>query len=948
MSSFLNSIFINLKLLSKKEIKLYITSFCILLLSIFLTIFGQLPYFSTRGITQIFQIGWIIALVPLCIFFYKRFIRNLLYILLISIPFLIYLLLATISKIPAISYQGTTLLFLSLYIFLIGSLFSPFLNKTQIKLIMIVYLVASIIYAAVIYLSKLKGVDISGSIYAVSTKNSTGPILMIGVFCAFYIFNGKTVWNYLFKYLIAFVLIIIIALMKCRTVLICLPFIIFIVIFIKVKKLWVKLLAVGIFVISVLLIIFIPQLNDFIIKDILFNGKTNVDDIFSGRLTQISKAFENFKPIFGSGNSYVDCMPVSILATYGIVGTICLLPLLALPFIIFCQNIFKGDKNKDLFVLLLLCLFFFEFIFEGFGFIGPGAKSFIFWLMCGFECYGFSIRLENKAYKKIERRLTITTNKVSNNIFTLIITGVFCAITLLMLSTNAFGGSISESLYNKLPSNSEVTNYEVTNGFKVIKPVDNMCEGQRITFYFEPNNINYLDTDSVHLCTYSQEQTSRIKVDSFRNEITGINGWACYGISGIRNFSGYSYVSVVSAENYAFDKIYISNNPYTKSFEFIDDVNINVGEGYCTNVYYDNYYVPEKANLEFYSSDDNIAIVDKDTGIIKGVTQGSCEIFAVVKNKLGIFKSINKFYVHVVPLSSYVPTSEIDILCDDKCYQYIPFNFDVVFNKGATFAGYKVTVDGVDCSVLDKRIIFNEYGNANITVTSIANPTIKKSINVSVSENHPISFSCDSSRITVGRTYAPKDLGLYIKYSNGMKIIVNNDDLLYNPCDFSGRAWSEQNGMIYNRCTLRTVKTGSVSLKLVSNIDENVNSTFTFDVIKYDLNTYNDIIASISASICTILIVFSLFLILLIDIKNIYFKGAFCVGAVLTYLLLLTLLYPINITYIICVSIIAFVGIAVLLLNYIALKNKPLFYFCNNNLKEQENIDKNINEIVDI
>ena len=131
-----NSHLLPIELKSEKRKKiLFYFSFYLIVISTFFTIVSQFPAFTARGITQIFQVGWIICLIPLIMLDYKRVLEYLLFSLTIILPFIAYCLIALLFKVPSFSYGATTYAFLCLFLFMIFGTFSKYKNSLTTKTI---------------------------------------------------------------------------------------------------------------------------------------------------------------------------------------------------------------------------------------------------------------------------------------------------------------------------------------------------------------------------------------------------------------------------------------------------------------------------------------------------------------------------------------------------------------------------------------------------------------------------------------------------------------------------------------------------------------------------------------------------------------------------------------------------------------------------------------------
>jgi len=112
-----------------------------------------------------------------------------------------------------------------------------------------------------------------------------------------------------------------------------------------------------------------------------------LDAFSSGRLTFYGRALDRFLefPLIGVGKYYVDNLYINVLTELGIVGGV---PILLLWF---CRAIMNArmtqvGRESDIFMALRCMTIFYlsESLFEAYPPFGPGATTFIFWLLCGY------------------------------------------------------------------------------------------------------------------------------------------------------------------------------------------------------------------------------------------------------------------------------------------------------------------------------------------------------------------------------------------------------------------------------------------------------------------------------------------------------------------------------------------------------------------------------------
>lgn len=126
----------------------------------------------------------------------------------------------------------------------------------------------------------------------------------------------------------------------------------------------------------------------------------DLDALSSGRLGSVLQAFGTFRQryIIGTGNYYIDCMPVSLLTEWGIFGASFLFFTLGSTYL----AIFRREtvpKGYDLTAKLtrsLALLYGVVLFLEGIQPFGPGVTTFLFWFLAGVTSTIPTIRVERR------------------------------------------------------------------------------------------------------------------------------------------------------------------------------------------------------------------------------------------------------------------------------------------------------------------------------------------------------------------------------------------------------------------------------------------------------------------------------------------------------------------------------------------------------------------------
>lgn len=910
----------------KRKKALFLVSFYLIVFSTFLTIISQLPAIATRQITQVFQVGWIIVFIPLLMLDCKRVLKLLFFIVCLLFPFFVYCGLAILFGIKSFVYSGSMHIFMCCYLFIIFGTFSKYKNDKTTRLICFSFIIATIIYASVVFLTKLKGYDLSNEIYAFGSKNSAGPIFMSAAILSFFVFDKRNWQSILIKWAVFSFFVVIIALSKNRSVLIIIPIIAFIFLFYDVKNITISLIVLFAFCGGLIMLFAVPQLRETIINNIFLNHKTDLDSIFSGRLSQIIVHMQNIKPVLGTGNSYFDCMVLSFLCTFGSIGFISLLPFLIFPFVI----IFTYTKKVKFttikpIIAALSVLFITSSLLEGYGFIGPGAKVFIFWFFVGNYSYDVFLFSKKKKiicnYDKISLKITRIPSK--GLIYSLQL--LFLSISTIALSIVAVSASIGGTVLDKLPETNEIADYVEVKNAEIISPIHSMCVGQKITYSVRFDPVDAEETITYWSTGWIQEPI--ISVNAYTGEVSANNiGTALLLMNRIRDRNGiYIRFPVVTLDNYTFDKAHISTKEFCHSFSNTSDEEISLKIGCTKKIYYDNYYIPNESLISFVSSDETVAKVEN--GLIKAKGTGKCVISALIKGKENC-SSVNKITVNVSD-GSFIPVTSLNMNYEKEIYQYNEYNISPIFNSDASDKNFSVEITGINYKLSNNRLTFFSPGTANIKVSSDSNPSVFDEKTIQVLKNSPDHFECQTNRMLIGETKNASDLGLYLVFKNSYKKIVTDDDLNFDASDFTNRAWTEKNGLIKNRTTIKGIKKGIISLTFTSKIDKEITNTFNITVSKYTQSEYDTLTKNIGSASISVIYIFALLFSFFVPAKRKWILPSILLGFTSIYVLINLLLYGFSTFTIIISSIIIGICFLTILLRLILKEKIPLKFLEN-------------------
>ena len=805
---------------------LYFFLIAFLSLSFSLTILFQAPFFIEHNVNPLSNFLWLIVIFLLLLIDYKHFFTTLFKAILFLVPFFIYLLICFLLKIPALNNGTTRVIFISLMVFFVSLCVKRFIKKAHLLFFLKLFCVTSALLALTILFSKLIGYDLSNPIYAYSSKNSAGPIFLAAMIIVHFLSRNKiSIWLVAFDIASILFFSFVIALLKCRAALICIPiFLLWVLIDFSKHKVAGLLTGLFFFILFVS-IIAIPQLRNLVINQILLNNKNafNLDDLFSGRIQTIVDGFLNFEPLLGNGTAYIDCMPVSLLCCYGIIGFLTLLPFVILPFII-------SFGNKDEYSRRLLWPLGFAYainaLFEGYGMFGPGAKTFIFWFVVGYYCeksiFGTFLFATSKPTEK-------ALQFIPPHIVSASVSSVFVVAGCIFLALSPSKNTFSQKVFDSFPVSKKSVEYVMPKSIEISGPTD-VCVGQKIKYdsIVLPNNA-------------TDKQTSWVSYNSQCVEIDTETGIAEIKKSGNVNISAFSLrkkelyneklLRIVDLEDYVFDDFKI----FSTKEGLIQDIKLSINES--IQVFYDTDYVPSQGTrVEFYSSNDSVCSID-DSGIIRTKNKGTSKINGALIVGNNVFYSTN--YIDITVCETTLNTVDsIDFAIPLDVYEKDVFYLDVVFNDNNGKCDEKYSVETSDNLVFnpsDNSIKCIKKGDAFVKVSSLFDNNVFNIKKTFVKEIKPIRFILNDNWWTIGTI---SRLDLYLEYDNGSTHYVELEDVIYEKNEFDGRAYANKNGIVDNYLTRAAITVGSISVKVVSSKDNSIILSATIKVSSYPQQEY--------------------------------------------------------------------------------------------------------------
>lgn len=249
--------------------------------------------------------------------------------------------------------------------------------------LIISYEISSLILALYINVNFFVSYDrwVSNNGYLFAQKNSASQILGVAALLSFFICRNSSKISKVTKFalfVLSIYFILIIALSKCRAVLLALCCVAVVNFFINVKH---KILYLIACTIIVVVCVQNSTVSNFIVNSLNLNSYDgDINRFSSNRIDLWKKAIEVFSKnvMFGVGNYYVDNSYLSILAESGILGFI-VIESIWLTKVIGSIGLFKIDRGLGGLLLCLTVFYLVESLFEAFPPFGPGISIMFFW-----------------------------------------------------------------------------------------------------------------------------------------------------------------------------------------------------------------------------------------------------------------------------------------------------------------------------------------------------------------------------------------------------------------------------------------------------------------------------------------------------------------------------------------------------------------------------------------
>lgn len=251
--------------------------------------------------------------------------------------------------------------------------------------ICIVVLICGTLLALQVYFDYLRDFDITEKSYAYDAKNSVGQILLCCATVIFMFYTPKDKRIKITSYLFAVVILIVMVETKSRATILSALYIAYYFTFKYVSK-KIRIIIITLSIGAIAFIMLNETAYKIVMESIIYAGRdsSDINSLSSGRLLYFAIALKLIPqhPWFGSGDYYVDCMPLNILTEFGIVGITIVLTFLTFVF----WQLWKKRKMDKIhtFTYVLFVSFLINSLLEAQPPFGPGMKCFIMWMYYGF------------------------------------------------------------------------------------------------------------------------------------------------------------------------------------------------------------------------------------------------------------------------------------------------------------------------------------------------------------------------------------------------------------------------------------------------------------------------------------------------------------------------------------------------------------------------------------
>lgn len=372
------------------------------LVTIAATLVSQTPALLDGGYSLAFKLVWVFPLAFMLLITPQSYLNNDLmpaYIFLLG--FSLYCL--SCQTLTGRAYLGEDLYSIAISLMVLAVSYNFWFHHGGghiLQVIGLITLVCGAFLAWVIYIDYLRGSDLMSASYAYGEKNSIASILLCCSFFVFMFYTPRSKICYWGSRFLAVFILVVMVMTRSRATLASGIYILYYFVF-KTKS---KRLRRWIVILSILMIAYLvlnANMYDLFVNGILLGGRdaTDMNSISSNRLILFTIALQRIPqhPWIGSGDYYVDCMPLNYLTEYGIFGLIIVLCFLYYIW----RKLEKTTTDNKVYTATQVMFFAFlvNALLEARPPFGPGTKCFFLWMLFGFAL-AEGKRNKEKSYEK--------------------------------------------------------------------------------------------------------------------------------------------------------------------------------------------------------------------------------------------------------------------------------------------------------------------------------------------------------------------------------------------------------------------------------------------------------------------------------------------------------------------------------------------------------------------
>lgn len=274
------------------------------------------------------------------------------------------------------------------------------ISNNSIRHVLIFYSICAGIYAIWALLTYFPGLNawMTNMEYLFASKNSLGQICGVGAVALFCLsFEEKNKWCRIVELLGGGLLWLVTLLFQCRTATLGVALATLVLMFLKRKK----AMLLVVLLVAAICISLLPPAQSILSHALLLDKASAGADLSSGRIGFWADSLIAIKgnELFGLGDYYVDNMYINLLVNVGAVGAIAPLAIwisrLVINFRRSVDSHIRASISCQKWLLDLetaLSVFYIvESFLEGNPPFGPGACSFMFWMLCGYTDASLSV-----------------------------------------------------------------------------------------------------------------------------------------------------------------------------------------------------------------------------------------------------------------------------------------------------------------------------------------------------------------------------------------------------------------------------------------------------------------------------------------------------------------------------------------------------------------------------